>query len=185
VSQNSESTNHNSEPINPEQQEQVNQAYQAGQAAFERGQYREAIEHLAAASALAPQNSRQAGEIQIWLVTAYEAVDRKQEAIDLCQQLKQHPVSDVRQQSRQLLYILEAPKLQRPAEWLTQIPDLSSVSEAEAKVYRGSAHPSPAKRSAPPPEAIDLSQVNTKENAFVWIGLIAVGLILAGLLWLV
>jgi tetratricopeptide (TPR) repeat protein len=184
VSQNSESINHNSEPINPEQQEQVNQAYQAGQAAFERGQYREAVEFLATASALSAQNSRLGGEIQIWLVTAYEAADRKQEAIALCQQLKQHPVSDIRQQSRQLLYILEAPKLQRPAEWLTQIPDLSSVSEAETKVYRGSAHPSPAKRSAPLPEAIDLSQVNTKDNAFVWLALVAILLTLGGLLWL-
>ncbi len=175
---------HNSEPTHLEQQEQVKQAFQAGQAAFERGQYREAIENLVTASGLSAQNSLLGGEIQIWLVTAYEAADRKEEAIALCQKLKQHPVSDIRQQSRQLLLILEAPKLKRPAEWLTQIPDLSSVTEAEAKVYRGSAHPSPVKRSATPPEPIDLSQVNTRDNAFVWLAFILSLLTLGGLLWL-
>ncbi len=172
----------NSELI--DQQEQIRTAYQAGQIAFERGQYREAIEHLAAASVLAPKNSRQSGEIQIWLVTAYEAADRRSEAISLCKQLKQHPSSEIRQQSRQLLYILEAPKLQRPAEWLTQIPDLTQVTEAEAKVYKGSAHPSSTKQTPTLPDAIDLSQVNTKDNAFVWLALAIVILVLGGLLWL-
>lgn len=167
-------------------QQQIEQSYQAGQSAFERGQYREAVQYLTSASALVNRNSEFGGEVQVWLVTAYEAAGQKQEAIALCQQLGKHPSAEIRKQSRQLLYILEAPQLKRPPEWLTEIPDLSRVTEAETKTYRGSAHPSQTprpRRSEVPEETVDLSQVNTKDNAFVWLGLGATLLIVAGLLW--
>ncbi|MGA9380278.1 MAG: hypothetical protein WBV73_16055, partial [Phormidium sp.] len=38
-------------------------------------------------------------------------------------------------------------------------------------------------RSLSPPEPVDLSQVNTKDNRFIWVALIAIVLILSGLVW--
>jgi tetratricopeptide (TPR) repeat protein len=102
-------------------------AYAMGQAAFERGQYREATDSFQQALALSPANSELGGAIQIWLVTAYDAAGQREEALDLCRQLRTHGDYDTRQQSKRLLYILEAPKLQSRPEWLTQIPDLSQA----------------------------------------------------------
>ena len=79
--------------------------YQIGINAFENGQYREAVENLEKASALLGKNSRFAGEVQIWLVNAYEAAERSEEAISLCQELSRHPHYEIRQQSKHLLYI--------------------------------------------------------------------------------
>ncbi len=166
--------------------QQVAIEYQAGQTAFERGQYRESVQHLARAGSLAGQNSRLGGEIQIWLVTAYEAAGQRQDAIALCRQLKHHPAIETRKQSRQLLYILEAPRLNLRPEWLTQIPDLSEVSDDDSKYRRGgstSSAPRPA-QSTSTSEPIDLSQINTKDNRFIWIALLAIALTLGGLVWL-
>lgn len=165
--------------------EVVKEQYQAGKAAFERGQYRQSVECLQKASALVDRNSRFGGEVQIWLVTAYEAADRTQEAIALCKQLDSHPSYDIRQQSRRLLYILEAPQLNRRPEWLTQIPDLGAIADNESKTSLGNAAASgkSSSRSVSPPEPVDLSQVNTKDNRFIWVALIGVLLILGSLVW--
>lgn len=159
--------------------------YQAGVAAFERGQYRQSVQHLEKASALVARNSRFGGEAQIWLVTAYEAAGQRQEAIALCEQLKRHPHAEISKQGKRLLYILQAPQLKRPAEWMTQIPDLGSVADNDDQT-RLSTRTTNSKQSPlqqPLPEPEDLSQINTKDNRFIWAGLIAIGLIVVGLIW--
>lgn len=171
--------------MNAETLEIIKEQYQAGKAAFERGQYRQSVECLEKASALVDRNTRFGGEVQIWLVTAYEAAEQKKEAIALCKQLDRHPSIEIRKQSRQLLYILEAPQLTRRPEWMTQIPDLATITDNEANTRLGNAavggKSSP--RSLPTAEPVDLSQVNTKDNRFIWVALIAVILILGGLIW--
>jgi tetratricopeptide (TPR) repeat protein len=102
--------------------------YIQGQDAFERGLYREAIDCFQRALSLTPESSALGGAIQIWLVTAYEAAERREEALALCRELRTHPNYETRQQAKQLLYILEAPKLQLKPEWLTQIPELNESS---------------------------------------------------------
>ena len=114
--------NVNSETINI-----VRSQYQAGKVAFERGQYRESVQHLEKASALVARNSRLGGEVQIWLVTALEAAGQTTDAIALCEQLKRHPDLETSKQARSLLYILQAPQLKRPDQWMTQIPDLATI----------------------------------------------------------
>jgi len=163
----------------------VKKLYQAGQAAFESGQYRQSVECLEKASALVDRSTRFGGEVLIWLVTAYEAAGQRKEAIALCKQLDKHPSNEVSKQSRQLLYIMEAPQLNRRPEWLTEIPDLAAISDNEAKTRLGnggtSAKPSP--RPLPQPEPIDPSQINTKDNLFIWVALIAALTVLGGLVW--
>lgn len=170
--------------VSAETLEIVKAEFQAGKAAFERGQYRESVQHLEKASALVSRNSRLGGEVQIWLVTAYEAAGQTQQAIALCEQLKRHPDPETSKQGKRLLYILQAPQLKRPAEWMTQIPDLGTVPDNQTQMRLGSATTtSKSSLQQQIPEPVDLSQVNTRDNRFTWAALIAIGLILAGLIW--
>ncbi|WP_414529901.1 tetratricopeptide repeat protein [Nodularia chucula] len=158
--------------------------YQAGKINFENGKYREAVENLEKASALLSRNSPLGGEVEIWLVTAYEAAGRTEEAITLCQQLQRHPFPETSKQAKQLLYILKAPKLQRPSEWMTEIPDLGTLSDNERKI-RAAAQPQKSSPSQPnEPELVDLSQVNTQDNRFIWVALIVIVLTIFYLTWL-
>ena len=112
-------------------------AYQAGQGAFERGQYRAAIDYLQTARSLVPKQSALEGEIQLWLVTAYDASGERDAALSLCRQLKTHGHYETRQQSKRLLYILEAPKLETKAEWITPIPELGQPDRLPKKQRAG------------------------------------------------
>lgn len=160
-----------------------------GLAAFERGSYRDSILHLEKAMALSNRMSRFGGEVQTWLVNAYAAGDRGQEAIALCETLSRHPDLEARKQGKRLLYILQAPKLKSRPEWLTQIPDLDTI-EGDGKDLtprsRPATLPQRSRRRSPEPELnpIDWSQINTRDNAFLWLALGAVVAVLGGLWWL-
>ncbi|AHJ26611.1 tetratricopeptide repeat protein [Nodularia spumigena CS-584] len=158
--------------------------YQAGKLNFENGKYREAVENLEKASALLSRNSRLGGEVEIWLVTAYEAAGQTEEAIALCQQLQRHPFPETSKQAKDLLYILKAPKLQRPSEWMTEIPDLGTLSDNDAKMRASGNSPKSARQAPAEPELVDLSQVNTQDNRFIWVSLIVIVLTLSYLAWL-
>ncbi|AFY90344.1 hypothetical protein Chro_4967 [Chroococcidiopsis thermalis PCC 7203] len=171
--------------VSSQSQEIVKTEYKAGLATFERGQYRQAVQHLEKASALANRNSRQGGEVQLWLVNAYEAAGQRQEAIALCEQLKRHPHYEINKQGRRLLYILQAPQLQRPAEWMTQIPDLGAISDNESQIKLSikSDNRKRSPQSEPPREIEDLSKINTKDNRFIVVALFAIALTLGALIW--
>jgi tetratricopeptide (TPR) repeat protein len=88
--------------VTQEPLEAVQIAYQAGQFAFEQGRYRESVQYLEQARQAVELNSPLGGEIQMWLVTAFEASGKRQEAIALCKQLTRHPNIGTRQQARRL-----------------------------------------------------------------------------------
>lgn len=164
-------------------QEQFQQEYQAGKEAFERGNYQQSVSHLEAAHQLVSPHSRRGGEVGIWLITAYQAANRVPDAIAMSQKLSRHPHTEIRKQSQRLLYILQAPALKRPKEWMVEIPDLGTLPESDPKDRRGSNR----LKSASKPkelELIDRSQINSKDNSFVWLALIAILLTLGGLWWL-
>jgi tetratricopeptide (TPR) repeat protein len=161
--------------------------YQSGQISFERGEYRQAVSYFLAALAQIKPDTRIGGEVQVWLVTAFEAAGQIAEAKALCQKLSNHPNLDTRQASKRLLYIMQAPELTRRDEWLTKIPDLTHLEDGNGNgaVNNTPPPPSPSKprsleeRYAP----VDLSQVNTKDNNFISIALIFTIVTLLGL-WL-
>jgi len=170
-----------------DQLEQARQNYQAGRAAFERGRYRESVERLQQATAQAGPNTPLGGQAQIWLVTAYEALEQRAEAIALCEAITQHPHYDTRKEANRLLYILKAPRLKTRPEWLTQIPELNDLEEGDRSAQSAYANRAP---KAPPPqkaafpkEPVDLSQVDTRDNGFVWVVLGVIVLVLGGLVW--
>ena len=159
--------------------------YQAGKEAFERGRYRQSIQYLEAARELTARSSRLGGEAQIWLVTAYQADGRDKEAISLCQALATHPHPEIRQQAKNLLYIIQAPQLKRPKEWMTEIPNLANADEGQTKYVtsKSKTNNSSMKRNNPI-EPVDLSQINTQDNQFIWVALVITLLTFAGLFWL-
>jgi hypothetical protein len=113
--------------------------------------------------------------------------DRGPVAIALCQKLTRHPHMETRKQAKRLLAILEAPQLRMHPEWRVEIPDMSQLEESDSQFRQVSVAPKSKrpvkKRSQPEPEPVDLSQVNTKDNQFIWVALGASVLILAGLFW--
>ena len=160
--------------------------YAYGQNAFERGNYRMAVDHFEKAASLAKGATPLGGEIQTWLVNAYTAVGRQGDAIALCETLMRHPDTEIRRQAKNLLYILKAPQLKRPGNWMSQIPDLGAIADdpqAAGYSYKVSPKAAPRKRPRPEPEPIDPSQINTRDNGFLWVALIGVALVLGGLWW--
>jgi tetratricopeptide (TPR) repeat protein len=170
--------------------ELVHRFYQLGKDAFERGQYRAAIEQLEKACGLVNRASPLGGEVQMWLVTAYEAAGLREEAIALCETVSRHPDVTARKQGRRLLYILRAPRLKPRPEWITPIPDLSTLEDGSTagqgiSSYRPPASRPKRSRPEPDPEPIDWSQVNTQDNRFVWVALAAIALTVGGLAWFI
>ncbi len=154
--------------------------YQAGQIAFERGQYRQSVQHLEKASALIAPSSALGGEVQIWLVTAYEAAGQPEAAIGLCQKLSRHPNLDTRKQSRRLLPILQAPRLVSRPEWLTQIPDLAAVADQKNVTPSKLASATTRKPRPAKPPSLELKQMNLQDNPFIWVALAILGIMLVG-----
>ncbi|HBE16334.1 MAG TPA: hypothetical protein DEG17_06645 [Cyanobacteria bacterium UBA11149] len=172
--------------MNPENKAKFDIEYQAGKTAFERGDYATSVKRLEIACALIKPNSRLGGEAQMWLVTAYEAAGKREEGIALCQQLSRHPDSETRKQGKRLLYILQAPQLQRPEEWMVKIPDLGGIADRETQ-YRPSnnstINSNRDRQKLVIPDAIDLTQVNTKDNQFIWVALILIIFLTGVLIW--
>jgi hypothetical protein len=174
--------------MSDEQLAKTRQLYEAGRDAFERGSYRQSVESLEKANGLVNRTSRLGGEVQIWLVNAYQANGQQQEAIALCKLVSRHPDYNTAKQGKRLLYILEAPKLKSRPEWMTTIPDLGTLDDAEgSSLVQKYAANRPRKRRSPQskptlsPEPINPGQINTKDNGFVWLALIITAATLAGL----
>ncbi len=162
--------------------------YETAKEEFEQGRYRQAVTLLEQASALSERASPLGGDIQIWLVSAYQSVGDYPAAIGLCRQLSRHPNWATRQQSRRLLAILEAPRLASRPEWNVSIPDLNNAEVAQPGDRKG-ANPTGGRRPPKPrpirePDPIDPSQINRSDNQFVWFALISSLLILGGLIGL-
>jgi hypothetical protein len=123
--------------------------------------------------------------VLLWLAIAYEAAGKQAEARAVCQQLQSHPSLEARKEGKRLLYILEAPQLKRPEAGMTKIPDLGSMSESEVKYRRGAGVVKSGKFQERVAESeVDLTQVNTEDNRFIWVALIVASLTICGLIWL-
>ncbi len=162
-------------------------AYTTGQAAFERGLYRDSMDWFEKALSLTSEQSALGGAIQIWQVTAYDAAGQNEAAVTLCRKLATHPNLETRQQSKRLLYILEAPKLQTRPEWLTQIPALDPPSAATRR-YSAVGQPGSSPSKPKEPKSITaepFEPIDPKESrGFLGIALGLSGVILLGLWWL-
>lgn len=164
-----------------QEQEKFRLRYQAGKIALEQGEYNRSVQYLEEAKDLVLKSTRLGGEAQIWLVMAYQAAGKLPEAIALCQELSTHPHPEIRQQAKRVLYIIQAPQLKRPKEWMSEIPDLTATGNDRPQYVtaktQGKKNPTPTKAEEP----IDLTQVNTKDNQFIWFALLIIILTFGGL----
>ena len=166
--------------MNPISEKEFQLKYKIGKSAFEQGRYRLSIENLQQAYELVSPHSRRGNEVKMWLINAYQAVGDEEKAIALCRDLISNSYGETRTQAQRLLYIMQAPKLKRPKEWMTQIPDLNLSTENSLK-YK----PINTKKQQPKPkrqiELVDLSQVNNQDNNFILITLLLSSLTVIGL----
>ncbi len=162
---------------------QFQQQYRAGKEALERGRYRTSIEHLEAAKELVSPYSRRGGEAGIWLVTAYQAANKLEEAIALAQELSVHPDAQTREQAQRILYIIKAPVLERPREWMSEIPDLAEAESGGSR-YVTAKKKLAGKSTDIEPEDLEPSPTDSGDNRFIWFASILVGLIVISLVWL-
>jgi tetratricopeptide (TPR) repeat protein len=171
--------------VSTNNQEKFQEFYQIGKQALENGQYRVSIDSLESARELVSFSSKLGAEVQILLATAYQAAGKRQEAIALCQELTTHPNLPIRQKAKDVLYIIQAPELKRPPEWMSEIPDLSN-SEATKPEYITTKKKTPKKKKENlPDDFVDLSQVNTEDNQFIWFALIlAILITISSIFWL-
>lgn len=160
--------------------EKFHQQYLAGQEALEKSQYRLSIKYLEAAINLVSGNSRQGGEAQIWLVTAYQAANKIDQAISLCENLLAHPHLRTREQAQSILYIIKAPKLERPPEWMSEIPDLGNSDNSYSQ-YVTAKKTQKQKSADIELEDLKAPPTNSQDNQFIWFALILVTLILGSL----
>jgi outer membrane protein assembly factor BamD (BamD/ComL family) len=162
--------------------EKFHQSYEAGKQALERNQYSLSIKYLEAAKELVSGSSRQGGEAQIWLVTAYQAANRIDDAIALCEKLITHPNLQTREQAQRILYIMKAPQLERPPEWMSEIPDLGSTDQGASRYVTAK------KQTVKDPAEIELEDleilpIDNQNNQFILFALMLTMLILGGLIW--
>ncbi len=154
--------------------------YELGKKALSEGEYGLSVQHLEAASKLITGYSPQSDSVKIWLVTAYQAAGMLPEAIALCRELAINSNLETRKQAKHLLYIMEAPQLNRPKEWMTEIPDLTAMSESDSQYLGSSSSKSnPSTRI----EEVDLKEVNRSDNQFIWVALLGIIIILGGFIW--
>ncbi len=167
-----------------------------GQKAFEAGQYQAAMAQFEQGKTLAEPGTPLQGELRIWLVMSYEALGDLDRALELCRLVAKHPHMETRKQAKQLLYILEAPKLRMNPEWLTEIPDLTKIAsnKKEDKDWgRPMVNLSPPRppRVKPPegyviPEPTDPSKVVMGDDRSLFLALaVAIGVLLGLLIWAV
>ena len=124
-------------------------AIKATEAALEKGDYGICIKIIDPLLLDFQAETEIGGQLRLLIVTAYMGKGDEQKAINICQTLIHNKEESVRQQAKQLLSILDAPRLPKPSNWSVEIPNLemepslkSSVSKAKKKREK-THHPPP------------------------------------------
>ena len=99
-------------------------AIKAAEAALEKGDYNFCIKIVDPLLLDSQADTSMGGKLRLIIVTAYMGKGEEQKAISICQTLIHNKKESVRQQAKQLLSILDAPQLPRPANWSIEIPKL-------------------------------------------------------------
>lgn len=109
------------------QQEQAEIVFSKAMNLFGRGMYKQATALFAQATQLVGSETRLGGQYQLWQAQALDAAGDKQKATELFGSLSIHRDGEVRKVSRELLFIITAPKLQLDRNSFVQIPDIDDA----------------------------------------------------------
>ena len=122
--------------------------YESAQRQYERGSYRRTLELAEEALKNLRGGSLEGGRVLIFKAMALDALGRETEAAEVYKSLEEtHPLTTIRKQAEELLYILEAPRLKIGADERVSIPDMSNFEKNDPKRRRGRA---PVRRQAAP-----------------------------------
>lgn len=94
------------------------------QQALDRGDYGQCLRLLEPLATTHPINEPEGALIRMLMVTAWMGQGEERRAISTCRLLTRCKDPDLRIRARQLLNVLEAPSLERPARWSMQLPTL-------------------------------------------------------------
>jgi len=94
------------------------------EAALERGDYGQCLQLLEPLVADYPITDPSGAPIRLLMVTAWMGLGQEDNALSTCRLLTRCRDSEVRARAQQLLTVLEAPSLERPARWSMQLPTL-------------------------------------------------------------
>ena len=99
-------------------------AIKAVEAALDKGHYNFCIKTIEPLLLDYQAETEIGGKLRLLIVTAYIGKGEEKEAINICQTLIHNKKESIRQQSKQLLSILDAPHLPRPSNWSVEIPKI-------------------------------------------------------------
>ncbi|HGY5538202.1 MAG TPA: hypothetical protein ACN46J_04805 [Prochlorococcus sp.] len=120
----------------------------AAEAAISRGDYGQSLALLEPLAKNHPLPQAEGAKIRMLMVTAWMGQGNEQKALATCRILTRCKDPELRQNAKQLLIVLEAPSLQRPANWSIRLPNLAMSATTTA------ARPSSARKRSlvqPPP----------------------------------
>lgn len=119
----------------------------AAEQALEQGDYGRCLRLLEPLAAASPITEPEGAAIRMVMVTALMGQGEDRKAIATCRVLTRCKDPDLRNRARQLLSVLEAPSLERPASWSMQLPTL----EMDPKLGRRSGESRRRLQPKPPP----------------------------------
>ena len=118
--------------------------------ALERGDYGQCLRLLEPLAEAHPITEPKGASVRMVMVTAWMGQGDDQKAIATCRLLTRCKDVDLRNRARQLLSVLEAPSLDRPARWSMQLPTLEMAPKL-GKRPRSSSRSRKPKPPPPPP----------------------------------
>ena len=152
----------------------------AAEAALERGDYGQCLQLLEPLAIKHSITEPEGARIRMIMVTAWMGQGQEEKALSTCRLLTRCRDSDLRLRAKQLLEVLEAPSLQRPASWSMQLPPIDVAMEMGNR-------PKPARRRRsqgpppPPPPPTGPTQAAAPGFAVVVIAvLVGITLLLSG-----
>jgi len=125
--------------------------YESAQRQYERGSYRRTLELTEEALNNLRRGSLEGGRVLIFKAMALDALGRETEAAEVYKDLEEsHPLTTIRKQAEELLYILEAPRLQISPDERVSIPDMSNLEKNDPRKRRSNgpmrSRPAPARK---------------------------------------
>ncbi len=124
---------------------------EAASDAIQRGEYKEAIASLKTLQNKQTLTNAESSQLSMLMITALMGLGDDKQAIKYCRLLTKCEDKELRQNAKDLLAILEAPSLPRPANWSIKIPDLNSEEIKDKYPSKSYRHLSKSQDNIQPP----------------------------------
>ena len=150
------------------------------ESALARGDYGQCLAWLKPLADRYPLPSVEGAEIRMLMITAWMGQGEDQKALATCRLITRCPDPDLRNNAKQLLSVLEAPSLERPANWSIQMPalDVNPMTGNGKAISRQRQRKQPDE--PPPPPTGPTKAPSIGFAALVMVVLIGLTLLLSG-----